>query len=92
VVLAEDGQRAVDLFRQMPEGVSVVLLDLTMPGLSGRETLRQLRAVCPGVRVVLSSGYNQSEVTRRFTGKGLAGFIQKPYTAAQLVEKIKGAE
>jgi two-component system, chemotaxis family, CheB/CheR fusion protein len=91
VLSAEDGQSAVDLFRQMSERISVVLLDLTMPGLSGEETLRNLQSIRPDVRVVLTSGYHESEAIRRFTGKGLAGFIQKPYTAAQLAELIKTA-
>jgi PAS domain S-box-containing protein len=91
VVLAEDGQRAVDLFGGMAEQVSAVLLDMTMPGLSGEETLRALQHIRPDVRVVLSTGYHEAEALRRFNGKGLAGFIQKPYTAAQLAERVKAA-
>jgi CheY-like chemotaxis protein len=91
VVVAEDGQTAVDTFRHMADQVGLVLLDMTMPGLSGEETLRQLQSVRPDVKVVLSTGYHESEAVRRFTGKGLAGFIQKPYTAAQLAERIKAA-
>jgi PAS domain S-box-containing protein len=91
VLLAEDGQSAVDIFREAGEQVAVVLLDMTMPGLSGEETLRRLQHIRPDVKVVLSTGYQESEATRRFTGKGLAGFIQKPYTAAQLGERIKAA-
>ena len=49
----------------------------------------QLHRIRPDVRVILSSGYNEVEAIRRFTGRGLAGFIQKPYTASQLAEKIK---
>jgi CheY-like chemotaxis protein len=89
VLLAEDGRSAVDLYRQLYGMISVVLLDMTMPGLNGEQTLRQLQTICPEARVVLSSGYNESEAMRKFTGKALAGFIQKPYTAAQLAEKIK---
>jgi CheY-like chemotaxis protein/two-component sensor histidine kinase len=91
VLAAEDGQSAVDLFRQMADRISVVLLDMTMPGLSGEETVQRLQMVRPDVRVVLTSGYNETEAVRRFSGKRLAGFIQKPYTAAQLAEKIKAA-
>lgn len=91
VLSAEDGQSAVDMYREMADRITVVLLDMTMPGLSGEETLRLLQSIRPDVRVVLTSGYNQSEAVRRFTGKRLAGFIQKPYTAAQLAERIKSA-
>ncbi len=69
--------------------ISLVLLDLTMPGLGGEEVFRRLRAICPSVRVVLSSGFNEVEVIQRFTGEGLAGFIQKPYTSGALAAKLK---
>ncbi len=88
-VTAEDGSRAIDLYKNHAGGIVLVLLDLTMPGLSGEEALRQLRRIDAKVRVLLSSGYNEVEAVQRFAGKGLAGFIQKPYTAAALAEKVK---
>jgi PAS domain S-box-containing protein len=69
--------------------ISLVLLDLTMPYMNGEEVLRELQAIRPPVRVLLSSGFNEVEAVQRFTGKGLAGFIQKPYTSMALAEKIK---
>jgi two-component system, cell cycle sensor histidine kinase and response regulator CckA len=87
-VVACDGAEALDLFRRNPQRFVAVLLDLTMPVMSGEETLRQMRVLNPGIRVVLSSGYNEVEAIQRFTGKGLAGFIQKPYTAMALAKKM----
>ncbi len=89
VLLAENGLEAVEIFRNHSDEISVVLLDLTMPVMSGEETLKQLQTQRPDVRVVLSSGYDQMETSRRFQAKGLAAFIHKPYTAAELAEKIK---
>jgi PAS domain S-box-containing protein len=89
VVLAENGQEGVDLFRVLADKVAVVLLDMTMPVRSGEETFRELKLIRPEVRVILSSGYNEVEAIRRFTGKGLAGFLQKPYSAAALGEKVR---
>jgi two-component system, cell cycle sensor histidine kinase and response regulator CckA len=89
VVMAENGREGVELFRVLADKIAVVLLDMTMPVMSGEETFRELRAIRPGVRVVLSSGYNEVEAVRRFTGKGLAGFLQKPYSAAALAEKVR---
>ncbi len=88
-VTAEDGSSAIDVYRQNAGGIVLVLLDLTMPGVSGEEALRQLQGINAKVRVLLSSGYNEVEAVQRFAGKGLAGFIQKPYTAATLAEKVK---
>jgi DNA-binding NarL/FixJ family response regulator len=60
-----------------------------MPVMGGEETLRQLQRLDPAVRVLLTSGYNEVEAVQRFAGKGLAGFIQKPYTSADLARKMK---
>jgi PAS domain S-box-containing protein len=89
VLAVENGQVATDLFRQVHDRVEMVVLDMTMPVMGGEEALRHLQAIAPEVKVVLSSGFSEVEAVRRFTGKGLAGFIQKPYTAAQLAETIK---
>jgi PAS domain S-box-containing protein len=91
VVTAEGGKEGLEVFSKLGDEVALVLLDMTMPQMAGEEVLRQLRALRPAVAVVLSSGYNEVEATRRFTGQGLAGFIQKPYSAAQLAERVKAA-
>jgi len=67
------------------------VLDLAMPHLSGAETFEGLRAIQPDARVVLSSGYDEQEATLHFAGKGLAGFIQKPYEVAAFSRIIHDA-
>ena len=91
VVVAQNGQEGVDLFQVLGDKVSAVLLDMTMPVMNGEEAFRKLKAMQPDVCVLLSSGYNEVEAIRRFTGKGIAGFIQKPYSAQALGEKLKTA-
>jgi signal transduction histidine kinase/ActR/RegA family two-component response regulator len=91
IVLAENGIEGIQLFQALAGKISLVLLDLTMPGPGGEEVLRQIKAAKPQARVILSSGYNEVEVIQRFTGKGLAGFLQKPYTAAALIDKVDRA-
>jgi PAS domain S-box-containing protein len=90
-VSAQDGEAALKAYRDFQGKVALVLLDLTMPVMSGEETLRQLQLMDPHVKVLLTSGYNEVEAVQRFAGKGLAGFIQKPYTAAALAGKVKEA-
>jgi PAS domain S-box-containing protein len=92
VLLAGNGQTALEIFRKRAEEIRVVLLDMTMPVMSGEQTLVELKKIDPEVRVVLSSGFNEVEAIRRFEGRGLAGFIQKPYTAAALAEKIAAVQ
>ncbi len=82
------GLAALDAFRTHPDDYSLVLLDLTMPGLGGEDTFRALRELRPNLRVVLMSGYNEHEVTRLFVGRGLAGFLQKPFRADELYATV----
>ncbi len=91
VFLAENGKDGVDLFRIIADRISLVILDMTMPVMSGEETLRHLKRIQPEVRVLLSSGYNAADAVRRFAGTGLAGFVQKPYSAVQLAHSVRAA-
>jgi PAS domain S-box-containing protein len=89
VVTASDGAEAIARFRERADDIICAIVDLTMPHVDGAETFRELRRMRPGVRVILSSGYNEQDVTQRFVGKGLAGFIQKPYQLSTLVSVLK---
>ena len=89
VVTAADGAEAIARFRERSDDIICAIVDLTMPHVDGAETFRELRRMRPGVRVILSSGYNEQDVTQRFVGKGLAGFIQKPYQLSTLVAVLK---
>ncbi len=84
VVVAADGQQALELYRLQGDGIDLVLMDLNMPNLSGEEAFHELRKMDGGVQVILSSGFSEQEVTRKFLGKGLKGFVQKPYSLAAL--------
>jgi len=88
VLTAVDGRDALQLYRLKRDEITLVLMDLNMPHLNGEEAFHQLRSIDPQVRVVLSSGFSEQEVTRKFLGKGLAGFVQKPYTLAILRDAL----
>jgi CheY-like chemotaxis protein len=60
-----------------------------MPEMSGEEAFRELRKQRSNVPVILSSGYNEQDVSQRFVGAGLAAFIRKPYTVAKLRETLQ---
>ena len=89
VLTAADGREALEVFRQHDPEIVCVLLDLTMPHLDGEQVFRELRRIRKDVRVIVSSGYNEQEITQRFAGKGLAGFIQKPYQCASLIQTVR---
>jgi len=86
---AADGEQGVEVYRRRQDDIVAVLLDMTMPKLDGKGCFRELRRINKDVRVILSSGYNEQDATNRFTGQGLAGFIQKPYTPEALKIKMQ---
>ena len=88
-VVASDGAEAVEIFEREPRGFVAVLLDLTMPVMGGEEALRHIRTLSSDIPVVLSSGYSELEAIQRFTGQGLAGFLQKPYTSLALAQTLR---
>ncbi|WP_136523705.1 ATP-binding protein [Geomonas ferrireducens] len=89
VLTAEDGAAAIDIFQRQKDDIACVILDLTMPHMDGEQALRVLRSLDPGVQVLLSSGFSEQEITQRFTGWGLTGFIQKPYRLTDLSRKLQ---
>ena len=88
-LFACDGREAVELFRAEPERFDLVLLDLTMPHMDGAQAFTELRRIRPDVSVVLMSGFNAHEALIPFNGKGLAGFLQKPFTFSSLKTVLK---
>ena len=89
VETAHDGYEALDFFRANPEGFELVLLDMTMPRLSGEETLHLLREIRPGIRVLFMSGYNRREFVDSLPGRATLGFMQKPFTLESLREHLQ---
>jgi len=89
VLLAADGDQALEVFREQNYEINLIVLDMTMPGMSGDETYRRLRALCPDVKVLLSSAYDEEEVSDRITITSVAGFLHKPYDPEQLGAKVK---
>jgi two-component system, cell cycle sensor histidine kinase and response regulator CckA len=87
--LAVDGREAVEKFQASPNQYRAVLLDLTMPRLDGVETLKELRRIHPEARILLMSGFSPKEVIERFDRDGPDGFIQKPFTAKDLLEALR---
>jgi CheY-like chemotaxis protein len=87
VLLAEDGERALQIGRAQGARIRLLVSDVVMPKMSGTELAEALRGICPDLRVLLGSGYNTA------LQDGLAerdvAFLQKPFTAAQLAAKVR---
>jgi len=90
VILAKDGVEALELYGRLKETVDLVLLDVVMPRLGGRDTLKRLRMMNPEVKVILSSGFDPEGALEDLDGLGASGFIAKPYRQAQLSQAVAG--
>jgi PAS domain S-box-containing protein len=90
VLLAEDGQGAVELYPRHPERIDLVILDLTMPRLSGSDTFQRLLEIDPQVRVLFASGYS-AEHAPVLEHDRIVGFIGKPYRPADLARMVRAA-
>ncbi|MEN9579409.1 MAG: hypothetical protein RJA70_2418 [Pseudomonadota bacterium] len=91
VLVARDGEEAVELFREFQTTVDAVVLDLTMPKLNGHEALLQLAELKPSVRVVLTSGYSEQDATAQLGGQPVATFLRKPWLPEQLLDAVRVA-
>jgi len=89
-VLAEDGVEAVDVYRRDRAAIAVVVLDMTMPRLSGRDAFLQLRQIDPAVNVIFTSGYAAESLDADEVA-GACGFIRKPYRPAELARAVRDA-
>ncbi len=88
---AGDGREGIKAFRARADEIDCVLLDLSMPHPNGEKVFAEIRKIKSDAQIILMSGFNEDEATRRFSGIGLAGFLHKPYTNRELQEKLNQA-
>lgn len=91
VITAGDGEEAVDVYRDHAQEISLVLLDLSMPSLTGEEACREICGIREDALVVVMSGYQEDDVSARFKGTHVSGYLQKPYTANELYSVVEAA-
>ena len=89
VILAGDGKEAVEIYGANPGKIDLVILDMLMPNMGGRETFFILKELDPKVRVLASSGYVSEDAIQDIMDSGAAGFLRKPYRLADLARKIR---
>jgi PAS domain S-box-containing protein len=90
------GVEAIREFERRGDEIRIVILDVTMPDLSGEQILRELRRLRRDTPVLLCSGYSQEELSQRFTPEDMAAFLQKPYPfdsfRGRLRDLVEGAK
>jgi CheY-like chemotaxis protein len=91
VVTVSNGQEAVDYYRNHGDSVDLVLIDMVMPEMSGRDCFRALRQIDPNVRAVLSTGYGANGEAREIVQEGMAGLVLKPFSKGALGATVREA-
>jgi PAS domain S-box-containing protein len=86
-ITANNGLEAISIFKETPD-LAFIILDLTMPIMDGEQCLRELQRLDPAVKVIMSSGYNEQELSATALERNTAGFIQKPYLISELKEIV----
>lgn len=89
VLLAVDGQEAIDVYVRHQEKIAVVLTDVGLPKLSGDEVFKRLKQINPYVKIVLASGFIDADLRSELTGEGAKYFIQKPYQANEILSTLR---
>jgi CheY-like chemotaxis protein len=91
VLSVRDGEECMAMMRKSGPEFDAVLLDMTMPKLSGAQTCRLIAQMRPELPIVLTSGYTEPDTEGRFDMRDVAGFLQKPFTPANLVRMVQDA-
>ena len=89
VIGAANGEEGIKRYEQNQDKVRLILLDMSMPGLSGTETFRQLCAVDQEVKIILSSGFGEKQIASKLQSNNLVGFLPKPYDSNHLIEIVR---
>jgi PAS domain S-box-containing protein len=88
VLLAEDGRQGVALFKERCHEIKLIVLDLAMPNMSGKESYREMKKIYPPVKVLLTSGFKHDHRVKEIIKMGVNGFLPKPFTMVELSKRI----
>lgn len=89
VYIAQSGKEAIDVFTEKQSQINLVILDMVLPGMSGKNIFDRLREINPDVRVLLASGYSINSEAEQILARGCKGFLPKPFRIAELAQKIR---
>lgn len=90
-IMADDGRKLVELYKQNEKDIDIVLLDATMPKLTARQALQELFAIHPNLKVIVTSGYTSEGAAGEFLELGVSSYLQKPYTITTMAKALRQA-
>lgn len=91
VVACEDGPSALDYYREHVSDVDLVILDMVMPKMTGKEVFQAMKAINPDIKAILSSGYSINGAAKDLFAEGVLGFVQKPFESTEFSSKVAQA-
>ena len=91
VLGAADGIEAVDVIRDRGDSIDLVIMDLTMPRMSGEEAFHEMRILRPDLKVVMTSGYNEMDTSSGLGKQDVFEFLQKPFDLENLISTVRRA-
>lgn len=89
VITASNGFEAIETYRERAGEVSIVVLDMIMPGMDGRDLFYEIRKVDPSIPVIIASGYCPAQVVEELSDAGVDGIVSKPYQSDDLASEIR---
>lgn len=89
VILASNGEEAVKVYGEHQDKIGLVIVDMVMPKMGGKETYEQLRRVDPGIKALLASGYSKNAVVQEILDLGMNGFLHKPFSVEEISRKVR---
>ena len=89
VLLARNGEEALDVYQKNREAIDIIILDMIMPDIGGKEIYSRLKDINADIKVLFASGYSMNNQTSEIVKGGCNGYIQKPYTMPQISQSIR---
>jgi two-component system, cell cycle sensor histidine kinase and response regulator CckA len=89
IFIADSGEKAIEIYKESPGRIDLVIMDMIMPAMGGGETFRAIKAINPKVKVILSSGYTLNDEAKQIMDQGVLAFLQKPYNQDELSRKVR---
>jgi CheY-like chemotaxis protein len=89
ILVAENGEEALTLFQEKKDTIDLIILDITMPKMSGLEVLQRIQTMAPGFPVLMSSGYVEQGQIEQMLEMGARGFIGKPYSIMEMTRTVR---
>jgi len=89
VIEGDNGSEALDIFQREKDKIDLLITDLMMPVMGGKELAYKVREIDPTMKILFISGYGKEAINETLPGEGSVSFLQKPYTIRELAEKVK---